>query len=757
MVEAMIDHEKLALYQALLITVNPFEEKAAMDTRYLSKIGALQLLIEDASDAAIHVLAFTALHSPEEAICQRAIEGLAGLSKLGNIHALDDLFKLALESNHDKARQAIEGNKLEHPGLQKQAAFLLIAAQVEELRKVDSNLHNVTEYFFNAPQNSRKFLLQSASRIKLQHWVSLAECIDRPSEAAFDQLVMDFASMTEDERTLSLNYLERLADTGILDAQNATCLIYIYWDSEPARNLALSKQWSPTHPSDRAIFYFLTGSWQNFETLDFDRRLIRAGYEQASPDLKKKILSQSRYSGQVEWLQNTPGISKPRYVSDMQDADWMAAIDALVKRSDFKALWLLSQIAPPWWSVLAITHLENCGWQPKNPEENNFLNTLLELRKRCTRPALACVKPKSCDLLEGDVISAGFSDSGNKVAVGAADNRILYGSLLEGTWQTTIFYPPTPQQRTIVVTRDGEYLAAVNSDQTVRIYLLPEGKLIKILAGHTNLVRSMVLSRDERMLYTAGFDGVVYRWRFPTGGQEQIHKSDTEIYSLAETHHKRILIGDGNGQIHVWDADAKRLTRTLSGHSAAVTSITTAAGDLAASLSIDRTIRIWNFISGKEINRIQIPDYMEQPGEIFLTPDERYVLCAGVRGSFSIWSVSTANMVLTLGSDTDTKPIVSVWANSDLSEIKAVSASGSLYEYQTQTLAWLLRPLEQSKGLTIEKIDLCLANSEPHLGEIPWLKYIHELLKWKQRFDIIVSAPQTLQTGEFDIQISPMQ
>jgi hypothetical protein len=57
----------------------------------------------------------------------------------------------------------------------------------------------------------------------------------------------------------------------------------------------------------RALFYFLTGQWEQYESLDFDHTLLRMVYEAGHEDLRKRIAEQARRAGRVDWVEVVTG------------------------------------------------------------------------------------------------------------------------------------------------------------------------------------------------------------------------------------------------------------------------------------------------------------------------------------------------------------------------------------------------------------------------------------------------------------------
>jgi WD40 repeat protein len=80
----------------------------------------------------------------------------------------------------------------------------------------------------------------------------------------------------------------------------------------------------------------------------------------------------------------------------------------------------------------------------------------------------------------------------------------------------------------------------------------------------------------------------------------------------------RLAVGTRSGDILLWDMASRRLLHILDGHTYFVTSLAfTARGDLLASGSWDRTIRLWNVLTGKTEKVIREPE--EHPPLLFST------------------------------------------------------------------------------------------------------------------------------------------
>ena len=161
---------------------------------------------------------------------------------------------------------------------------------------------------------------------------------------------------------MALDLLAELAKTDNVQARDTICQLFIEYEFAPARTLALANGLSPSTSVQSALFYFLAEQWQIYEYLDFNQTLLAAAYKSAAPNIRKRILFLSRYSGRVEWMEGLSTSSRQRWLWDLNDADWELAVNSLRASNHHDDLWKLAQVAPPAWSRKILAVLAGSGW-----------------------------------------------------------------------------------------------------------------------------------------------------------------------------------------------------------------------------------------------------------------------------------------------------------------------------------------------------------------------------------------------------------
>jgi WD40 repeat protein len=126
---------------------------------------------------------------------------------------------------------------------------------------------------------------------------------------------------------------------------------------------------------------------------------------------------------------------------------------------------------------------------------------------------------------------------------------------------------------------------------------------VAVLSGHRAGVTSIVQHPDPNVLLTGSSDGTIRVWNLP---EARVLRT---VDGHDGTHGVNAMLPDGwravfastDNTLVVWDTATGRRLRTLTGHDGMVTQVAVVGRHLVASSSVDATIRLWDINIGKQV------------------------------------------------------------------------------------------------------------------------------------------------------------
>jgi WD40 repeat protein len=741
--ENKIDDFKNALLQGAM------HQFSVEDQHTLLIKGILYTIKENPTSEYMDILGETVLNSAYPDIVSLCLNALSDLGASGNQDALEMLFNLAIENQHAQAARLLIKPGINSVYPWKFILFTLLYNSSHLTVQADL-LTLITEGYRLSMPDTRERILKAMEALPIKNLIPILTALINFNESSLETLKKMFPALSKEEKHLVYKLLgEQIADHQPL-ISDIICSLYIFYEDEQALNLALSNQISPDDPIQKAVFFFLSGQWDLYQKLDFNRSLISAAFEKSDEGVRKRLLMVSRESGINDWLVTLSQRSQSRWLNDMTTQDWMQTIRSCQANQMWPELWKLCLEAPPYWSHQILQSLAISGWQPG--EDSDFYQTLLSLSQDIT-PSLEIRKGKILSSPGKSITSIAYHSATHRLAAGTKDQDILFWDIENTPLSLPPLQGPVALSRIIAFDAAGEHLVAANIDNAIRIYKLPEGKLIKTLSGHSNLVRSIALHPDGRTLFSADFDGRIITWRFPFG--TEINRSQSckgEIYSLAVSSSGQMLFSSGScGHLHDWDWNKCKEIKKLSTGPTTITGLAVSQNSpIVVFYGSNYKITIWNYETEKILNEFEYPPAPPLFTALHLLSSAKFFLIGTNSGEVNLHNIETGTVIASGNVAGEHTTITSLAVGPGDNTCYSSTSDGKIYIWDLQPILCLFIPI---KSLTAQQSEIIQEKmkTSTQLNEKKWLELTQTLFQWHRRYDIHISENRPISVGEFDI------
>jgi WD40 repeat protein/ankyrin repeat protein/uncharacterized protein YecT (DUF1311 family) len=202
---------------------------------------------------------------------------------------------------------------------------------------------------------------------------------------------------------------------------------------------------------------------------------------------------------------------------------------------------------------------------------------------------------------------------------------------------------------------DGRYALSGSSDTTMKLWDIATGKEIKTFRqdSYELSVDSVAFSPDGRYALS-GTGSKMKLWDIATA--KEIKTFECDVDKIAFSPDGRYALSAGgvfDHTIKLWDIASGKLIRTFKGHylesqkrklNYNITSVAYSPdGHYALSGSNDRSLKLWDIATGKEIRTFK--GHMGRITSCVFSPDGRYVLSGSLDKTMKLWDVATGKEI----------------------------------------------------------------------------------------------------------------
>jgi WD40 repeat protein len=203
----------------------------------------------------------------------------------------------------------------------------------------------------------------------------------------------------------------------------------------------------------------------------------------------------------------------------------------------------------------------------------------------------------------GVVRCVAFTPDGQMLATGGDDRKIFFWDLMSRQVKAILSLDDTAAH-SLALSRDGQTLVT-GSYRKIKVWHtsepwntknLKDKEPLHTLTGHGHIVRALKISADGQWLASGSWDQTIKIWHLESGKLIRTLKGHTDkVYAIALSPDEQIIASSSADQtIKLWHFDSGELLATFTGHTDIVTALTfTSSGDMLVSGSLDKTIKIW--------------------------------------------------------------------------------------------------------------------------------------------------------------------
>jgi WD40 repeat protein len=205
----------------------------------------------------------------------------------------------------------------------------------------------------------------------------------------------------------------------------------------------------------------------------------------------------------------------------------------------------------------------------------------------------------SVDRHQGLITCVVPSGEADRVVSGSTDQTVRIWDLRTGRTVHVLAGHSAPVLAA-VVTPCGQRVLSASEDASLCVWELDAGRVVHTLKGHAGPVRLVAVTRDGEQAVSVSDDRTCRIWDVESGSLvDTIELPAMDIVTAVQTDVGITLLAGCGSDVLVWDVGANRRSVTLRGHTSHIAALAmTGCGRRAASVSSDRSLKLWDVSSG---------------------------------------------------------------------------------------------------------------------------------------------------------------
>jgi WD40 repeat protein len=230
-----------------------------------------------------------------------------------------------------------------------------------------------------------------------------------------------------------------------------------------------------------------------------------------------------------------------------------------------------------------------------------------------------------------------FSPDGDEIAVASTDEYLYLLDAKTGEVRQRI--PHKAPVLAVAFSPDGS--TVVTSNGTPQLWDTRTGRLVGLpFLGHTQVATSVLFTKDGRSVISSGVDGTIRLWNVADQTLVRTIETGDVCQFVAYDPTNNVVACRDGGAIGRWDlATGQPVGKLLEGHNGTPQDLAFGYdGNILASTSEDRTVRLWYLPTGQQIDQPMRASDDDTFGITF-SPDDKTLAVASADGNIVLWRV----------------------------------------------------------------------------------------------------------------------
>jgi WD40 repeat protein len=252
--------------------------------------------------------------------------------------------------------------------------------------------------------------------------------------------------------------------------------------------------------------------------------------------------------------------------------------------------------------------------------------------------------------------------------------------------ESTVFEAHGSYVLDLLFSPDDQILVSAGMDNVVKLWSLPDWKLVRAFKGHANSVNSMSLSPDGKSLVTGSTDQTVKLWSFPDGlALHTLQDRKKTVSAVAfSPDGQSIAAGSYGGRAVVWTLAGEEVVGIKANRGNLGSVAFSPDGRILATSGLGNEIGLWSLPGGEPVGILS--GHETAVGSLSFIQGGRYLVSLGYEQVVKFWDTETWREARTVHSDV-TGVRRMVFAPDE--QIAALSMEGRVQVYSVED--WELR------------------------------------------------------------------